>query len=97
MLTLASPSERVSSPSVPWPVLHVDHEHLALVGEKAARLFQRLARGLGLLVVEQQMDHAPSLAGERAHPLDVDPGLARCLAQARQLARPVLEHHCEVR
>ena len=50
-----------------------------------------------LLIGDEEMDVSPPLAGERAHALDVHPGLARHLAEPGQLARPILENDCHIR
>src|SRR5262245_59513881 len=48
------------------------------------------------LVVEQEMDHAATLAGQPRQPPDVDAGAADCLADRSELARLVLEDHHQI-
>ena len=96
MFTPASASARAELAERARPVLDVHHQHLALVGDAHAGVDERLARGVGVTVGDEQVDVSVALAGERAHPLDVHPGLTGGLADSGQLARPVLEHHCEI-
>ena len=63
MLTLASPSVRASSPSVPGRS-SCRHQHLALVGDSHLRVLHRAAGGRGLRVVNEDVDDPSSLAGE---------------------------------
>src|SRR3954468_14886715 len=70
----------------PGAVADVDDEDLALVGEPEPRLLDRRPRARGVGVVEEKVDHAAALAGERREPLDVRAGQPGRLAEPRQLA-----------
>src|SRR6516164_2006371 len=54
------------------PILDIHHEHLALVGDPHPGTLERLpAPGHGL-VVKEQVDDAPALAGERSKTANAD-------------------------
>src|SRR5690348_12455364 len=58
------------------PVLDIHHEHFALVGDSHSGALERLpALGHGL-VVKEQVNDAPALAGERRKTADADSRLA---------------------
>src|SRR5262245_4476453 len=58
------------------PVLDIDHQYLALVGNPYPGALERLpAPGCGF-VVEEQVDNTPALAGERRKAADTDAGFA---------------------
>ena len=77
MFTFAAASSRASSPSVPRPVVGVDHQHLALVGDTHVALLQRRARARLRLIGHEHVDHAAALAGERRQAGDVHARLAQ--------------------
>jgi hypothetical protein len=70
------------------PVLHVDHEHAALVGDAHALLLERGPGAGDVVVVDEQVDDAVAVAGERREAVDVDARRARELADAGELAGP---------
>ncbi len=80
----------------PGPVLDVDDQDLAVVGHTHARLLERALGRLGLLVEDQDVDDPAALAGERAHPLEVDSRPAGGFTQPRQLAGAILQDDGQV-
>src|SRR5712691_5713853 len=79
------------------PVLDVDHQDLALVGDPHPGAPERRpASGHGI-VVQQHMDDTPALTGEGRKATDTDARFASNLPQPGQLTRPVLENNCQVR
>src|SRR5271169_2055624 len=94
----STPNRRVSASSRYWEttVLDVDHEDLAGVGDPhPGALKRRPASGHGLIVKEHVHD-TPALTSEGRQAMDSNTRLAGNLPQPGQLARPVLENHCQV-
>jgi len=79
------------------PVLHVDHEDLPLVGDPHSGALKRRPAPDDGLIVEEHVHQAPALTGEGRKAMDSNPRFAGNLCQPGQLARPVLENHCQVR
>ena len=97
MLTLACAQRPGQLAERPGPVLDVDDQNIALVGDPHPRVLERAAGRARLLVVDEDVDDPPSLvAGERAHPQDVDAGRAGHFAEPRQLAGPILEDYGQI-
>ncbi len=81
----------------PGPVLDIDHQDVAFVGDPDSGALKRLpASGHGF-VVQQHMGDAPALTGERGQAADVSAHFARDLPQPGQLSGPVLEDHGHIR
>jgi hypothetical protein len=79
------------------PILDIHHEHLALVGDPHPGTLKRLpAPGHGL-VVKEQVNDAPALAGERRKTPDADSHFASDLPQPGKLSRPVFENYSQIR
>ena len=96
MLTLASASVRATSPSVPGRSLDVDHQRLALVGDPHPGLLEGAAYSARVGVVDEDVDEPLALAGQRAHPEQVDAGVTGRLPEPGELAGAVREDHREV-
>jgi hypothetical protein len=79
------------------PVIDGDHEDLALVGDPHSGALKRRPASSHGLVVEKHMHDTPALASEGRKAMDRNTRFAGNLPQPGQLARPVLENHCQVR
>jgi len=79
------------------PVLDIDHQHLALVGDPHPGALERLPTPGHGLVVKEYVDDTPSLTGERRKTADADADFARDLSQPGKLSRPVFKNHSQVR
>jgi hypothetical protein len=79
------------------PVIDGDYEDLALVGDPHSGALKRRPASRHGLVVDKHMHDTPALASEGRKAMDRDTGFAGNLPQPGQLARPVLENHCQVR
>ena len=81
----------------PGRALDLDDQDLALVGDSHPSALQcRPAPGHGL-VVQEHVGDAAALNGEGRQAADPGAGFADDFPQPGQLARPVLENHCQVR
>jgi len=79
------------------PILDIHHEHLALVSDPHPGTLERLpAPGHGL-VVKEQVDDAPALAGERSKTANADSHFTNDLPQPGKLSRPVFENYSQIR
>jgi hypothetical protein len=79
------------------PVLDIHHEHFALVGDPHPGALERLPAPGNGLVVKEQVNDAPALAGERRKAADTDAGFASDLCQPGKLSRLVFENHRQIR
>jgi hypothetical protein len=79
------------------PVLDVDHQDLALVGDPYPSAPERRpASGHGL-AVQEHVDNTPAISGEGRKATDTDTGFASDLPQPGQFSGLVLKNHCQVR
>ena len=79
------------------PVLDVNHQDLALVGDPYPSAPERgPASGHGL-AVQEHVDNTPAISGEGREATDTDTGFASDLPQPGQFSGLVLKNHCQVR
>jgi hypothetical protein len=74
------------------PVLDVDHQDLALVGDPYTSAPERRPAHDHGLAVQEHVDNTPALTGEGRKATDTDTGFARDLPQPGQFSRPVLKN-----
>jgi hypothetical protein len=79
------------------PILDIDHQHLTLVGDPHPGALERLPALNDGVVVQEQVDDAPALTGERRKTTDTGADFASDFPQPGKLSRPVFENHSQVR